>query len=72
MTKAKCAGKAPNKRIHPEEPDLWFPAKGESPNPGKIFCFTCPVRKECDDYRLRTGSEGMWAGVLKKKEDEDE
>lgn len=69
MTRAACAGKAPNKRADPKTPDPWFPGKGESHNTGKIACFTCPVRAECADYRDRTDSRfGMWAGVIKPKD----
>lgn len=67
MKRAACNGKAPNKRKNPEAKDLWFPEKGESTNPGKIICFTCRVRTECEEYRVRTGSDkGMWAGVIQK------
>lgn len=74
MKLANCAGKAPNVRKDPEARDPWFPGKGHSLNTGKIVCFTCPVRKECKDYRDRTKSRyGMWAGeILKRDEDEDE
>jgi len=73
MSRASCAGQAPNKRLTPDEPDPWFPARGESANVGKIICFTCPVRPECADYRDRTNSaHGMWAGVIAKKEKDDE
>lgn len=74
MIDAKCAGKAPNTRKDPEASDPWFPSKGQSANPGKIFCFTCPVRVECESYRDRTYSEyGMWAGVIfKRNEDKDD
>lgn len=68
MKLAACLGKAPNKRKNPDAPDPWFPAKGESLNTGKIICFTCPVRAECDQYRIRTESRhGMWAGAIQSK-----
>lgn len=69
MKRAACLGKAPNKRENPDEPDPWFPAKGETPNNGRAACFICPVRAECKDYRLRTESEyGMWAGEIPKRD----
>lgn len=69
MKRAKCAGKAPNKRKNPEAKDPWFPAKGESPNPGRADCFTCDVRAECNDYKVRTDSRhGMWAGQIQKRD----
>lgn len=68
MEHAACAGHAPNKRENPEAVDPWFPEKGQSPNEGKKFCFTCPVRIECDEYRKRTGSKGgMWGGVIESR-----
>lgn len=67
MKEGKCVDKAPNKRLNPTAPDLWFPEKGEPTNPGKIICFTCPVRTDCNDYRARTGTRfGMWAGEIRK------
>jgi len=69
MREANCLGKAPNLRDDPDAKDPWFPRKGESPNGGKVFCFTCPVRPECKDYRKRTGSDyGMWGGEIKGRE----
>jgi len=33
-----------------------------------MFCFTCPVRMECIDYRIRTRTkEGMWGGQIEKR-----
>lgn len=29
------------------DPDLWFPAIGESAAPARRLCLTCPVRTEC-------------------------
>lgn len=68
MVDAACAGRAPNKRLNPDEPDPWFPDKGQSPNLGKKVCFTCPVRDECKDYKQRTKSKtGMWAGEIERR-----
>jgi len=62
MKDAACRDKAPNKREDPDAPDPWFPEKGESHNPGKIVCILCPVREQCDDYRIKTDSRyGIWA-----------
>lgn len=72
MKRAACAGKAPNLREDPEARDPWFPGKGHSLNTGKIVCFTCPVRAECKDYQVRTGSDhGMWAGQIKNRDEKD-
>lgn len=73
MKQAACRDQAPNQRSDPEAKDPWFPRKGESPTPGKIVCFTCPVRAECKEYRDRTGSkEGMWGGEIKKRGEKEE
>lgn len=72
MSRANCLGKAPNLRKNPDAKDPWFPRKGESQNPGKILCFTCPVRAECHDYKVRTGShDGMWAGQIEKRKKDE-
>lgn len=67
MKEARCLDEAPkDKRNNPDAVDPWFPDKGESPNPGKIMCFTCPVKVECKEYRDRTDSRhGMWGGEIK-------
>lgn len=73
MRRAACAGKAPDQKADPDARDPWFPGKGHSHNTGKIICFTCPVRAECEDYRVRTNStHGIWAGKLAKPEDEED
>lgn len=73
MPHGNCYGQAPNLRENPDAKDPWFPGKGDSLNTGKIKCFTCPVRVQCDDYRERTGStHGMWGGKIAKREKEDD
>lgn len=68
MKKAACRGKAPNNARRPEGElleDPWFPERGQTDlaNEAMTACFHCPVRKECRDYRKRTGSTyGIWAG----------
>lgn len=72
MKRASCAGQAPNLKQDPEARDPWFPGKGHSLNAGKIVCFTCGVRAECEDYRVRTGSTyGMWAGKIVNKDEKE-
>lgn len=73
MKRGNCYGQAPNLREHPEAKDPWFPGKGESLNTGKIKCFTCRVRSECDDFKERIGAtHGMWAGQIVKRDKEEE
>jgi hypothetical protein len=70
MKYANCVGKAPNKREDPDALDPWFPDRGQSSNPGKVQCYTCPVRVECKIYQIKTHSlEGMWGGdIIPRKE----
>jgi WhiB family redox-sensing transcriptional regulator len=45
-------------------PDEWFPAKGKSSRVAKRICQRCPVRTECLEYALATGTtEGIWGGM---------
>lgn len=53
-----------------EDPELFFPEKGETAkgNAAIMVCFGCPVRRNCEDYRDRTGTEyGIWAGSYTKR-----
>lgn len=53
-----------------EDPELFFPEKNETAKGNKaiMICFSCPVRRECEDYRERTGTEyGIWAGSYTKR-----
>ena len=70
MERAACANLAPQRGDDGElEPDLFFPERGEPTDAGKRICITCPVRKQCKDYRNRTGStDGMWGGEILKKD----
>lgn len=52
------------------DPDLFFPEKGETDkgNAAIMVCFSCPVRRDCEDYRTRTNTEyGIWAGSYTKR-----
>lgn len=53
------------------DPSLFFPEKNETDksNQAKMICFGCPVRVECEDYRVRTETKhGVWGGKLVKRE----
>lgn len=55
MARASCRGM---------DPDLFFPARGESPQDAIAVCATCPVRRHCLDYALATGMKhGIWGGT---------
>ena len=52
--RALCAGM---------DPELWFPAAGQSPR-AKRICAACPVRAECLAFALALGSvQGIWGGL---------
>lgn len=54
-TDAACSGK-------PME--WWFPDRGESVDPAKEVCASCPVIDECADFAVTQGVHlvGIWAG----------
>jgi WhiB family redox-sensing transcriptional regulator len=45
------------------DPELWFPAKGESANVAKAICATCPFRAPCLEWGLKHEREGVWGGM---------
>lgn len=45
------------------DPDLWFPAKGQSSNVAKAICATCPFREPCLEWGLKYEREGVWGGL---------
>ncbi len=55
------------------DPDLFFPvgSTGQSLddiNAAKAVCMSCPVRKECLEYALRTNQGvGVWGGTSEKE-----
>jgi hypothetical protein len=77
MDDAACNGMVPRRSkgvrpsgddVIPEEKDIFFPIRGENKNPGKTVCLGCPVRQECKDYSIKTGSKvGMWGAEMKQK-----
>lgn len=49
---------------HGKDPDLFFMKQGVSSRRGRAVCRTCAVEKECKQYALDTGSEGVWGGEV--------
>ena len=46
------------------DPELWFPATGESNRQAVKFCNACPLRDPCLRYALKTRQEyGIWGGL---------
>ena len=63
MSRAACRG---------ADPELFFPERNQSDRSNQAimdYCFTCPVRVECKDYRARTDTKhGVWGGELIKRD----
>jgi WhiB family redox-sensing transcriptional regulator len=48
--------------------DLFFPEVGQSADPARAICATCPVTAECLDYALRWNIEhGVWGGLTEEE-----
>lgn len=43
----------------------WFPENGQTAEPAKRICRTCPVQAQCLDWAMSQGSalHGVWAGT---------
>lgn len=49
------------------DPELFFPARGESTKPIKAICRRCDVQVECTAYALNNGEHhGIWGGLSEK------
>ncbi len=50
------------------DPAIFFPERGESVEPAKALCATCPAVEPCRAYALELGTEhGIWAGESARK-----
>ena len=50
------------------DPNLFFPARGESVKEAKAVCARCPVRAECLEYALLHRIEhGVWGGASERE-----
>ncbi len=52
-----------------QESQLWFPERGESAEPARRICLTCPVMAECRDYALTSSMPllGVWGGMSERE-----
>lgn len=52
-----------------EDPDLFFPNRGESSREAKEFCRGCVVRAACLEYALIHANEtpGIWGGLSERE-----
>jgi len=50
------------------DPNLFFPARGESVKEAKAVCARCPVRAECLEYALTNQEKfGVWGGLSERE-----
>lgn len=57
-----------NARCRGQDPNLWFPMRGESQKTARSICAACPVSSECWEYACRTDSAyGIWGGRIVKR-----
>ena len=50
------------------DPNLFFPARGESVKEAKAVCARCPVRAECLEYALTNQEKfGIWGGLSERE-----
>lgn len=55
MEQARCKGANPN---------VFILDQGYTAAEAIKYCIKCTVREECKDYARRTGSVGIWGGML--------
>ena len=47
-----------------EDTDLWFPpGTGDADPYAKATCDVCPVSRDCLEFALATGQQGVWGGL---------
>lgn len=50
------------------DPDLFFPARGDSTREAKQVCRGCVVRDDCLEYALTNGEKyGIWGGLSERE-----
>jgi WhiB family redox-sensing transcriptional regulator len=50
------------------DPDLFFPARGDSVDDAKAVCQGCAVRAECLEYALANSEKyGVWGGMSERE-----
>jgi len=54
MSQGKCVGLG----------HIMFPERGDSCNPARAVCATCPVKQQCAEYGIANpGLDGVWGGL---------
>lgn len=50
-----------------QDPDLWFPNKGQTAKTGRSICASCPAVVQCLEHAVATQPEGMWGATSKRQ-----
>jgi WhiB family transcriptional regulator, redox-sensing transcriptional regulator len=50
-----------------EKPDSFFPERGYSPLEALKTCRHCPVKRDCLEYALVHGEQGVWGGTTDRE-----
>ena len=46
---------------------MFFPGRGQSAEPARRICASCPVRQPCLEFALRHGiTHGIWGGLAER------
>jgi WhiB family redox-sensing transcriptional regulator len=48
------------------DPEMFFPERGESLQPARAVCATCPVRVPCGEYGI-SEKFGVWGGMSERE-----
>lgn len=60
QTQARCA--------HVEDPDIFYPERGQSVRAARELCFKCPVRQQCLEFAVEERIDyGVWGGMSKRE-----
>lgn len=50
------------------DPEIFFPERGDNPNPAKAICANCQVKDEClEDAIANTERTGIWGGTSERE-----
>ena len=46
-----------------EDPDIFFPSRGDRGTAARRICGSCPVRDDCLEYSAEADEDGIWGGL---------
>ena len=50
-----------------QDPDLFFPVRGDDIEAARSFCLSCPVKAVCQEHGLRHEHHGIWGGLSERQ-----